>query len=158
VATVAGFAESATAELHRATGLVEALLNLARPVRRPVDLWVGVQPIVTLRNAISTRDEGAVLVERPVDADLSVSAGGDSIRLALATALELMPSGEAPVRCEIERSATEIVVTVHGSQPPAPVADRVRAALAADGVELECSRNGITLRFAPSGHEAGNAR
>jgi signal transduction histidine kinase len=158
VASVACFAESAADELRRATELAEALLTLARPVRRPVDLWGVMQPLGTVRNAIAAQDGGAVIVERPPHAELETSADGDATRLALAAALEATLVGAARVRCELERSAAAVVVTVQGSQPPAPVPDPVRAALVENGIELECSHTSITLRFAPSGSGAGNAR
>jgi len=156
--SVACFAESATDELRRATELVEALLSLARPVRKPVDLWVVMQSLGTLRNAIAAQDGGVVTVERSPDAELETFADGDATRLALATALDVALIGAAGVRCEMQRSGTAIVVTVHGSEPPAPIPDPVRAALADNGIELECSHASLTLRFAPSGGGAGNAR
>jgi hypothetical protein len=158
MSAVACFAESAADELHRATELVEALLSLARPVRRPVDLWVVMQSLGTLHNAIAAQDGGVVTVERSPDAELETSADGDAARLALATALDAALVGAADVRCEMLRSDTAIVVTVHGSEPPAPIPDPVRAALADNGIELECSHTSLTLRFAPLGRGAGNAR
>jgi signal transduction histidine kinase len=158
VTSVALFAESAADELRRATELVEALLSLARPVRKPVDLWVVMQPLLVVRHAIAAQDDGAVTVERPPQADLMVPADGDATRLAFATALEAALAGSGRVCCEVEQSATAVAVMVHGSEPPAPVPDPVRAALADHGIELERSGHSITLRFAPSGHGAGNAR
>jgi signal transduction histidine kinase len=135
-ASVAPFAESATAELLRATPLVEALLTLARPVRKPVDLWDVLQPLTVVFHAIASANGGAVTVERPVGEEFTTAADGSATRLALATALQQVLVGAAAVRCLVERSPDAVVVSMFGPEPCTAVPEMVQAALVEEGIEL----------------------
>jgi signal transduction histidine kinase len=152
-ASLVPFAETAAEELQRATELVDSLLTLARPARGPVDLWLALQPLVRLRAAIAAADGGVVTAERSSDAALVAAVDGVTVRLALATALEAVSYGGAHVRCTVTRHGDVIEVDLRGSEPVVPLAEPVCATIAAGGVELRYSPDGITLGFPASAND-----
>ncbi|HEY9425509.1 MAG TPA: histidine kinase dimerization/phospho-acceptor domain-containing protein, partial [Gemmatimonadaceae bacterium] len=80
LASIARFAESASGEMERAAELVQALLELARPLAAPVDLWSALRPMVVLHNAIAV-----------AEASRGSGEGGDGD----AAAVMLEPRGDA---------------------------------------------------------------
>lgn len=163
-AALAPYAEAAAEELARALALVDALLTLARPARVPVDLWEILRPLVRLYGAIVAAEGGVIELEQPAEARAETGAGAHAVRMVLAVALAALTGGAGgadgrgegavQVRARVERRGGSIAVTFHASHPPAPVPQAVRAAAAASGIELACSRKGITLVFAASGRDA----
>lgn len=165
VSSISRFAESATGELGRAAELVQALLELARPVPVPVDLWSAIRPMVVLHQALATAGvAGAVGGDAenadPVPASVALEPRGDAIpgaaidpaiaRAALAWALDAATSARVPVRVSVSVGAREggyVVVMLHSGGPAAPLEASVRGTLEEGGVRLDTVPDGLTLFF-----------
>jgi hypothetical protein len=147
-ASLVPFAEAAARELQRITELIEALLLLARAGRTPVDLWMVLQPIARLYEAVAVAGEGEVVVERPGNAPLEVAVEAHLARLALASVLDALVQGAAHVRGTIRRVGDQIQVDFHTSLSPLPIAAAVKSALTHAGIELQGSDQQVTLLFA----------
>lgn len=174
LASISRFAESASSESERAAELVQALLELARPLTRPVDLWSALRPLVVLHAAIaaagagsaedSTGDAAAAAVTLEPRGDASLSAEVDPVvsRLALAAALDAAASAQSPVlvRCSVESrgggdagDGCELVAVLRCAAPVPPIEDEVRDAIARGGVVLERGPDGMTLCFRAAGRD-----
>lgn len=149
-ATLSRFASAAATEAERVTALVEALLAVSRPGRRPVDLWMVIQPLAALHAAIAAPDGGAVTAERPGELVVETSADPAAARLAVASALEAIVRDGAAVRCVVASRDGQLTVSVLGA-PPAPVEPGLRDALARAGIALEPVPDGLRVLFAPAG-------
>lgn len=150
VASVARFATAAAGELQRSTELVDALLMLSRPARAPVDLWMVLQPLVTLHAAIAAAAGGEVVLERPAELVVETEADPVTTRLAVASALDGVAHGTAKVRCTVETRDGAVAVNVLGA-PAEALAGEVRAALERAGIGVELLSDGLRLLFAPHG-------
>jgi signal transduction histidine kinase len=119
LASISRFADSASSESERAAELVQALLELARPLTEPVDLWSALRPMVVLHDAIAVaealgapRDEGdpstsTVTLEPRGNGSLTVAVDPIVARLALGAALDAASRAQTPtlVRCRVEARA-----------------------------------------------------
>jgi hypothetical protein len=112
-------------------------------------LWHLVQPLVRLYGAIAAADGGAVTFEPPAEVLPLPATSAEVVRAATAIALEALVHDRARVEGTATRRGEEIVVSVRGTEPPAPVDDGTRAALAAGGAELRRGEEGILIFFAP---------
>lgn len=171
ISSIGRFATSASGELERAADLIQALLELARPLAAPVDLWGALRPMVTLHNAIAAaqaREEGsdaataAVTLEPRGDASLAVAADPVVSRIALAAALEAAVRARSPtlVRCSIEArdggtrgTGGQVVATLHCAAPPPPIDGAVRETIVGGDVVLETAPDGMMLFFRAAGRD-----
>lgn len=165
VSSISRFAESASGELERAAELVQALLELARPLSEPVDLWVAMRPMVVLHHALAGAGEaGAITGGEPEregspasvtlaprgPAALGVATDPSIARAALAAALEAAASARVPARvsCQVEaRGGGDVVATLRCGGPVAPLDDWVRGTIDEGGVRLEMVPDGLMLFF-----------
>jgi len=171
LASIGRFADSASDQLERAAELVQALLELARPLAAPVDLWSALRPMVALHDAIAvagaSTDAGdgaaaAVTLEPRGDATLTVAADPIVTRIALAAALEAAAGAHTPtlVRCSIEArddgesgGAAQVVATLRCSASAPPLDAAVRDAIEGGDVTLETTPDRVTLFFRAAGRD-----
>ena len=174
LASIARFAESASGEMERAAELVQALLELARPLAAPVDLWSALRPMVVLHNAIAVAeasrgsgeggdgDAAAVMLEPRGDAVFTVAADPMLSRLALAAALEAAAKARSPthVSCSVEaRDGGErgrdgqVVAMLRCAAPAPPLQDVVRDTIEGGNVVLEMTPDGMMLFFRAAGRD-----
>jgi hypothetical protein len=180
IASVGRFAESASSELERAVALVQALLELARPLSSPVDLWSAMLPMVVLQNAIAgaaaasgseAGSEGAtaaVTLERRGDSPFVVAAPSTIARLAVASALEVAVGAATPavVHCSIEmlrgdivgdgeeEGSGQVVAVVLRCAAPLPSIDPATLECIEDGgVMLNIVSDGMRLDFRAAGRD-----
>lgn len=174
LASIGRFAESASGELERAAERVQALLELARPLAAPVDLWSALRPMVVLHHAIavaqaardpSDASEGsgaAVTLEPRGDARLTVAAKPVVARIALAAALDAVARARTPtlVRCSIEARDDgergrdgQVVAMLRCAAPTPPFDDVVRDIIEGGDVVLETTPDGLMLFFRAAGRD-----
>jgi signal transduction histidine kinase len=175
LSSVGRFAESASGELERAAELVQALLELARPLAAPVDLWGALRPMVALHNAIAVAEasriasvgsDGAaagVVLEPRGDARLTVAADPMVSRIALAAALDAAAKARTPaqVRCSVEARrddgergrAGQVVAMLRCTAPTPPLDDVVRDTIEGGDVVLETTPDGLMLFFRAAGRD-----
>ncbi len=174
LSSISRFAESASSESERAAELVQALLELARPLTGPVDLWSALRPMVVLYAAIAAAeggrapgDEGdsaaaAVTLAPRGDASLTTSVDAVVSRLALAAALDAATRGRMPtlVRCAVEARSSDDekgggqVVAMLRCAAPAPLLDdAVRDTIERGGVVVEDVPDGMMLCFRAAGRD-----
>lgn len=169
LASVGRFAELASGELERAAELVQALLELARPLAAPVDLWGALRPMVVLHNALAVaarRDSGddgdsanaAVTLEPRGDTPFAVAADPLVSRIALATALDAAGGARTPtvVNCSIEArggGGGQVIAMLRCAAPAPPLDDVARATIERGGVALETNSEGIMLFFRAAGRD-----
>ena len=166
VASVSRFADLAAGELERAAGLVQALVELARPMAAPVDLWSALRPMVTLHHSLAMSDAaasvaegkdgedevmpGSVTLEPRGSAVLNVATDPLIARAALASALEAAASARVPARvtCSVEvREGERVVALLRCGGPSPPLEASVRGAIEEGGVRLETIPDGMMLFF-----------
>ena len=151
VSSISRFAESASGELERAAELVQALLELARPLSEPVDLWVAMRPMVVLHHALARAGEAGAIT------------GGEPEREGSPASVTLAPRGPAAlgvatdpsiarvparVSCQVEaRGGGDVVATLRCGGPVAPLDDWVRGTIDEGGVRLEMVPDGLMLFF-----------
>ncbi|HEU4586596.1 MAG TPA: histidine kinase dimerization/phospho-acceptor domain-containing protein [Gemmatimonadaceae bacterium] len=174
LASIGRFADSASSESERAAELVQALLELARPLTGPVDLWSVLRPMVVLHAAIAAAEAGgaphdggdpsapAVVLEPRRDGSLTVAADPVVSRLALAAALDAAAKARTPtlVRCSVEARAAgdgksdgQVVAMLRCAAPAPTLDDAVRDAIEGGGVVLEVVPDGMTLHFRAAGRD-----
>ena len=173
LASIGRFAESASGELERAAERVQALLELARPLAAPVDLWGALRPMVVLHHAIAVAEAGrdpsdesdgaaAVTLEPRGDARLSVAADPTVSRIALAAALDAATKARTPtlVRCSIEARDDgergrdgQVVAMLRCTAPTPPFDDVVRDTIEGSDVVLETTPDGLMLFFRAAGRD-----
>jgi hypothetical protein len=173
LASVGRFAELASGESERAAELVQALLELARPLAAPVDLWGALRPMVVLHNALAVaarRDSGddgdstnaAVTLAPRGDTPFAVPADPLVARIALATALDAAGGARTPtvVNCSIEARGGgggggrgQVIAMLRCAAPAPPLDDVARAAIERGGVALETNSEGIMLFFRAAGRD-----
>jgi signal transduction histidine kinase len=129
------FATAASSELRRASGLVEALLALARPA--PNDLAQVAGPVVAVYDALASADGGGVamdLSEGPTGIDIAA----DEARAALAATLDQMVGPGVAIRVQIRRDGDRVTARFSGPcvTPKLPV-----------DVRLRVEPSGVTLLF-----------
>ncbi|HEU4585834.1 MAG TPA: histidine kinase dimerization/phospho-acceptor domain-containing protein [Gemmatimonadaceae bacterium] len=174
LASIGRYADSASSESERAAELVQALLELARPLTEPVDLWSALRPMVVLHSAIAAaealgapRDDGdrsahEVTLEPRGDAWLTVAADPIVSRLALGTALDAAAKARTPaiVRCSVEARAAgdgktggQVVAMLRCAAPAPKLDAAVRDAIEGGGVVLEAVPDGMMLTFRAAGRD-----
>ena len=178
LASVGRFAESAAGELERAAELVQALLELARPMTGPVDLWSAWRPMVALHNAVAVaaangvEREGSDAVTASValvprgDTPLIVTTDSIVARVALASALDAAARARIPARVECSVKAREegdgggvegrrgqVVAMLRCTGPVPPLDGPVRDTIERGGVMLEMVPNGMMLFFRAAGRD-----
>jgi signal transduction histidine kinase len=174
LASIGRFADSASSESERAAELVQALLELARPLTGPVDLWSALRPMVVLHAAIAAadalgapRDEGApaapaVMLEPRGAGSLTVATDPIVSRLALAAALDAAAKTRTPahVRCSVEAGAAgdgksdgQVIARLRCAAPAPTLDDAVRDAIEGGGVVLKAVPDGMMLHFRAAGRD-----
>jgi signal transduction histidine kinase len=168
VASLARFAVAAAGELERAAELVQALLELARPLAAPVDLWSALRPMVVLQHALAVAgangveddggDAAAVTLKPRGGAALTVATDPLISRIALASALEAVASARTPahVECSVEareEKGGQVVAMLLCAAPAPPLDDPVRSTIEGGGVLLEMIPNGMMLFFRAAGRD-----
>lgn len=165
VACVSSFADSAAGELERAVELVQALLELARPLTAPVDLWSVLRPLVTLHHTLAMAGAAGAGAGGNAEGELSASVtlearGGAALyvatdpvlaRAALASALQAAASSPPPVRvrCSVKvvEGEEQVAATLRCVGPAPPMESSVRDIIEKGGVRFETVPDGITLFF-----------
>ncbi len=174
LASISRYADSASSESERAAELVQALLELARPLTEPVDLWSVLRPMVVLHDAIAVaealgapRGEGdpeasTVMLEPRGDGSLTVAVDPVVARLALGAALDAASMVRAPtlVRCHVEARAAadgerdgHVVAMLRCAAPAPPLDAAVRDVIEGGGVVLEAVPDGMMLTFRAAGRD-----
>ena len=176
LASVSRFADSAAGELERVAELVQALLELARPLAAPVDLWSAWRPMVALHHALAVADANgvesgasdaaAITLEPRGTAPLTVTSDPLISRIALAAALDAAARARAParVKCSVERRDGEtegegegkggqVVATLRCAGPAPPLDDSVRGTIEGGGVTLKMIPDGMMLFFRAAGRD-----
>lgn len=174
LASIARFADAASSESERAAELVQALLELARPLTPPVDLWDALRPMVVLHAAIAAagaggepRDDGdpiapAVVLEPRGAEPLTVAVDPYVSRLALGAALDSAAKARTPtqVRCSVEariagvgKNDGYVVAMLRCAAPAPPLDDIVRDTIEGGGVVLEGVPDGMLLQFRAAGRD-----
>ncbi len=180
IASIGRFAESASGELERVAELVQALLELARPLAAPVDLWSALRPLVAHHNAIAVAEasdgadggnEGAmaaVTLEPRGDAVLTVAADPTVARVVLAAALDAAAKARTPsvVRCSVgardgadgKRDGSrggdgQVVAMLRCAVPSPPLDDVVLDTIEGGDVVIERAPDGMMLFFRAAGRD-----
>lgn len=133
---VAPYADAAGQQLERLTGLLDALLAVARPERDPVNVGVALRRVATLCAASGSADDAEVVVDADATDDATTPLSGEVVRLALAAPLLDLVRGNgqpaSPVHCVMRVSARGVVVTMttdgRRATMPSDVAGVVREA------------------------------
>ena len=148
---VASFADAAAQQLDRLTGLLDAVLALARSEREPADVSITLRRIATLCSASSVATDARVVVRDVSVGDVHTRVSGDAVRLALVAPLldavvDRRGEPRGHVECEVASEADAIVVRLHAGRPvpmPPEVAETLRAA----GVSWSESADELSLIF-----------
>jgi nitrogen fixation/metabolism regulation signal transduction histidine kinase len=146
-ATLTPFAEAAASELVRVTGLVEALLALARPTPSPVDLDVLVHPLVVLYRAVAVAGGGTLTFEREGTGSLTTDADPAQGRAVLAAVLDAAVTGADGVRCALTAGVHGPSVTVARSSAPVELPAVVRDAARQARLGVEAGPTEVRVTF-----------
>lgn len=147
-AAVVPFAESASRQFEEVSRLTDALLALARPVHRPMDVSTTIECLTQLLGAVATRANGAVLLERAGDA-ATTSVDGDAARAVMAAALLGALDRFGRVRCVLETGGVLRITSetgkkkASGSLMAAPALKIAKLA----GIRVENASQHIILKF-----------
>ena len=178
LASVGRFAESAAGELERAAELVQALLELARPMTVPVDLWSAWRPMVALHHAVAVAAANGLEREESdaVPASVALAPRGDTplivttdpivARIALASALDAAAKARIPARVECsvdardggvgrggEAGRGQVVAMLRCTGPVPPLDGPVLDTIERGGVTLETVPDGMMLFFRAAGRD-----
>lgn len=158
-AAVASFAGVAAGQLEAVVDMSEAMLQLARAPREPVDIAATVRGLAALLRP-AARAEGCALevVESadtgPVQAPASW-ARGNVVRLAVASAMLACMDSKRDVRCRVARqSGSETVLEVECTTADvgAPILEPdITHAVSDAGILVRNTARGISLAFPHSG-------
>ena len=153
-ASVATFASSAADQLDAVVGMTQALLDLARSPREPVDVAETVASFASLLVPAAHAEGGSLRVETP-SRELSTStvrSSGNTVRVVIGAALLAALSRKGDTRCRVELGE-EIVVSVEcaDAEGPLELSADVLAAAAAAGVRVHGEGQSISLTFPRAG-------
>ena len=153
---VARYADAGAAQFETLTSLVEALLTLARPATGATDVLALLRPLVALLSAVVRPDGvGIEIAGTSVERGAAItSAGAETVRLALASALLAAVDARRDVRCrvDVDEEGSTIVRIGNEAEGPAPSIDsRVQHAVEGSGVTMERDAGVIRLKFTPPG-------
>ena len=149
---IAPFATAAAAQVEILSAQVDALVTLLRPAAGSVDLGGLLGRLTALVRDTSGKD--ALTLELPVGSGAVASgAGGDATRLAVAAALLAALERPGHVSCRLGTDSTPTVYISSGAGDPLVVAQDIVDTVAAAGIELRSSPDGITLTFPPKSRD-----
>ncbi len=159
-AAVATFAGVAAGQLEAVVEMSEAMLQLARAPREPVDVAIAVRGVAALLRS-AARGEGHALevVESGDGVPPSADAGwpqGNSVRLAVASAMRAGMDCRCDMRCRVVRQDGEVTlldVECTGPEAGAPTLEPdITNAVSEAGIAVRTTARGISLAF-PQGGE-----
>ena len=153
-ASVAPFASSAADQLDAAVGMTEALLDLARSPREPVDVAKTVASFASLLAPSARAEGGSLRVEWP-SRELStaaVRARGNVVRVVIGAALLGALSRKGDIRCRVD-VGDETVVSIEcaDAEGPLGLSADVLAVAATAGVRVHGEGHNISLTFPRAG-------
>ncbi len=148
--SVAPFASSAADQLEAVVEMSEALLNLARAPRDPLDISETIDCFASLlspsarADGCSLRFEGA---SREMTA-VAVRAPGNVVRLVLGAALLAALARKGDTRCRVD-IGDEIVVHIESADAEGPLVLQADVAAAADAADIRAHAEGqgMSLTF-----------
>ena len=155
-ASLAPFASSAADQLDAVVGMTEALLNLARTPREPVNVAETVSCFVSLLAPSARAEGGSLRLETPSrDASAgTVRARGNVVRVVIGATLLVALSRKGDIRCRVE-VGDETVVNVECADAeggrPLDLAPDVLAAATSAGVRVHGEGQSISLTFPRAG-------
>jgi hypothetical protein len=144
---VAAFAGTAATQLELLTGMTEALLALARPVRDPVDLGAILAQYSTLLVPAARADGVALEIPARLPGAAPLAVAGNVARLVLGAAFLAVIDDRRDVACTVELSdvATVRLQRADGASPG--MSQEILAAAADAGVDVRPSGLGLTIAF-----------
>jgi signal transduction histidine kinase len=149
--SVAPFASSAADQLEAVVEMSEALLNLARAPRDPLDISETIDSFASLLSP-SAREDGCSLrfeggASREMTA-VAVRAPGNVVRLVLGAALLTALARKGDTRCRVDIS-DEVVVRIESADAEGPLVLQADVAAAADGADIRvhAEGQGMSLTF-----------
>ena len=151
---VAPFAASAADQLDTVVEMTEALLNLARPAREPVDIGETISNLSALLTPSARADGCSLRVESPMRelVGATVRAQGNVARLLIGAALLAALSRKGDIRCRVELGEDAVVsVECADAEGPLELSADVMAAAAAAAVRVQGEGQSISLAFPRAG-------
>lgn len=148
-ATLGPFADAAADELQRAVRLMDAFLALARPGCAPVDLWMVIEPVVRLEEAVLGAEHRSLAIVPPERPLPPVPCAPEVVRLACLVALNAFATSAA-LGCTARSVDAAAELEVSGDAEPLALPGAPRAALRRAGIRLTRSARAVTARF-PAG-------
>ena len=153
-ASVATFASSAADQLEAVVEMSEALLNLARAPREPLDIGETIDSLVSLLSPSARADGGSLRVES-ASRGLTASAvrpRGNVARLVIGATLLAALARKGDIRCRVD-VGEEAVVSIECADAEGPLelsADVLAAAAAAD-IRVHAEGRSISVAFPRAG-------
>jgi signal transduction histidine kinase len=158
-AAVSPFASSASDQLELVIEMADALLQLGRAPREPVDVGATLRHLVAILGPSARSEGGSLRLEEHAGEVKSVRGFGNLVRLLLGAGLlaALKPEGEMRrrhVRCRAE-AGEEAVVTVERvddtSTEPLQIQPEIMAAATEGGIRVQLEAHAISFAFARAG-------
>ncbi len=148
LAAIVPYALSASTQFEEVSRLTDALLALARPVHRPLDVAAAIECQTQLLGAVAARANGAVRLERTGDV-ATTSADGDAARAVMAAALLGALDRFGSIRCVLEAGGVVRITSEAGPRKGSRSllsAPALRVAKQA-GIRVESTSQHIILSF-----------
>lgn len=143
------FAVSAAAELERAAALIEALLVALRPVppASETDVPGVLRTLVPLYRAVVTRAGGSLEYDQGDVTEAAVAIQPETVRLALAGALEAATRDGAAASVRLECTASSVIARLRRAGGVNPIASELSVLLEGAGITAEHNGDFLALHF-----------
>jgi signal transduction histidine kinase len=153
-ASVAPFASSAADQLAAVVEMSEALLNLARAAREPLEIGETIDSLASLL-VPSARADGVSLRIESTSRELragTVKPRGNVARLVIGATLLAALARKGDIRCRVELGE-EVVVSIEcaDAEGPLELSADVLAAAAAAGIRVHAEGHSISVAFPRAG-------
>jgi hypothetical protein len=148
-ASVHQFAQSASGQLDAVIAMTEALLALARPARRPLNIAQTVRDVEALVGAAARADDKRVELQGMVDALGSTSADADVARLVIGAAFIAAVDASPDVVCSASPGTDAGVLCweCRGSESAPSIDAAVLSLATAEGIEIQGSGRKLSITF-----------
>lgn len=154
------FAASAAAELERASGLIESLLVVLRPVPHDSEADVAgmLGALVPLYRSVAMRAGGSLMSDQSDVADVVAAGNPEMVRVALAGALEAATRNGGTVSVRLERAESSVIARLHRAGGIDAIAPELSELLEDAGITGERSADDFALHFPAAARAKTNRR
>ena len=143
------FAQSASGQLDAVIAMTEALLALARPARRPLNIAQTVRDVEALVGAAARADDRRVELQGMVEALGSTSADSDVARLVIGAAFVAAVDASPDVVCSASPGTDAAVLCweCRSDESPPSIDAAVLSLATAEGIEIHGSGRKLSITF-----------